>query len=256
MSQPKNIQAPMPVGSTWQSAYAEGLQSGRFVANVMCRKKATEGILNSSFWGLFFTRTFASNFDDTTPFSIVAADGKRVWTMGSAKAESFSLRITKAQQVGLQVVFVSPAPGSDADQTVTTYGNQIDTSPPMMGYDVTYTGFTGPVFGVELTYANNHQANTGGHNGSKYLSSWDAGPISSGFSVTTDVRTTSGDAFADGASIGIAMAGTTTTTTLTLDTIVSNNPNDRDVSLGQVYSTDQCLVLGDASNRPLTAAVA
>lgn len=247
MSQPRNLQSPVPVGSSYQTGFAEGLQSGRFVANIMVRKKATE-VLSTDFWAMFLARTFSANFDDTSAITLVAADGKRVWTMANAKAESFALRVVKPQAVGLSVVFVSPAPGTSTNQTVTAYSKQIDSSPLLMGHEVTYTGFTGPVFGTELTWANNHVPNTGGHDGLKYLSSWDAGPMSCGFSVTTDIRATGTySAFSDSAQVTMALAGAATRT-FTLNSIVSNNPNDREVGLGQVFQTQNCLVLGATSN--------
>lgn len=246
---PRNLVQGLPVGNTWGTNFAEGLKTSRWVGRIMVREKATE-VLALAFWNLFLSRTFSGGFDDTAAVSLVWATGRRTRTMANAKAEAFTLTMSKGAPIGLTAVFVAPAPASMADQTPTTYGNTFDNSPPLMFDKATFGGITGSVYGCEITYANNHQPN-GPLDATKVLSSWDAGLITCGCRLTFAEHLAASEPFADAANLTIALAGATTRN-LSLTAVTPNDPHDvPDSGVGQVYQTYNCIVQGSASVAPL-----
>jgi hypothetical protein len=118
-------------------------------------------------------------------------------------------------------------------------------------YDkVTIGGITGNIYGAEITYSNSHVPN-GPLDGTKSLSSWDAGVATAGATFTFDSRQTGSEPFADGATITVALAGATTNT-LSLTKVIPENPNDGHGDLSQAFVSYNCLVQGDSTNKPIT----
>lgn len=245
---PRNLIAGMPVGNTWPSAHAEGAQSGRAVAQIFLREKSLEAI-SATFWNLLMTRTFSGGFDDTGSFTLTLGSGRRKRVMSSAKFESATVGVSFGGQVGLTCVFVSPAPGVLTDETQSTYANQTDNSPPLMFDKATFGGITGPVHGFEFTFANNHQPNAP-LNGTKYLTSWDAGAMTCGARIVVPEHLAASEPFADEASISMSLAGAVTRL-FTFTNVVANTPKDVNVTPGQLFQTYDCLVKGNTTTPPL-----
>jgi hypothetical protein len=248
MDRPRNLQAPLPVGNTWTTNFAEGLQSTRFVAEMKVREKASE-ILAAAWWNRFLSRPFAGGFDDTATQTVIASNGKRLHTLANAKAEAFVLRIQPGMPIGLQAVFVAPGLPSHSAHVPTDYTNTIDDSPPLMADKASFGGISGGIFGAEITYANNHLPDAR-LVGTKTLSAWDAGVISCGAALTFDARTAAEYPFADGATLTIALVGAATRT-LSLTRVIPNNPDDAGSGTGQNFVTYNCLVQGTATTPPL-----
>lgn len=245
---PRNLIAGMPVGNSWASAHAEGARSGRVVAQMFLREKSTE-MLSATFWNLLMTRTFSAGFDDTGSFTLKAATGRRLRTLANAKFESVSVGVSFGGQVGLTCVFVSPAPASKADETQTTYAFELDNSPPLMFDKATFSGITGPVHGFEFTYANNHQPNAP-LNGTKFLTSWDAGPFTCAAKVTVPEHVAANEPFADEANLTMSLVGGVTRV-FSFTAVVPNTPDDVNITPGQLFQTYDCLVKGNATTPPL-----
>lgn len=245
---PRNLVTGLPIGNTWATNFAEGLQTGRFTVRFLARIKATE-VLSTTFWNYWLSRPFAGGFDDTAGLTIVHSTGRRTRTYANAKAESLVITVAKGAVVGITGVFVSPAPPTRGDVTPATYANQVDNSGPLMFDAVTFGGITGGVYGFELTYTNNHQPD-GPLDGTKYLSAYNAGGIACGASFTFPEHLAAQEPFADAANLTVTIAGGATRT-LSLTGVVANNPTDVDHDLGQIYQPYRCLVLGTASVAPL-----
>ncbi len=249
MNDARNLVAPMPVGNSWGTHWAEGLRTTRFTARVQCRTKPTE-VLALAFWDMFLKRTWTGGFDDTAALAIVASDGSRLHTLSNAKAEAFSLSFQLGQPVALSVVFVAPGLPVPTAHTPTDYSHTVDVAAPLMWDAVTFGGFTGSVYGAEITYANNHLPN-GPLNGTKNLVSYDAGVMTAGAKFTFAAQSPSAFPFADGAALTIAMGASPNTRTVSLTSVVPNNPDDRNVSPGQTYVSPSCLVQGSVTTPPL-----
>lgn len=244
---PRNLVAPTPVGNSWVTNHAEGLRTSRFVANIMVREKATE-VLAQGWWDRFLTRTWSGGFDDTPTTTIIASNAKKTFTLTNAKAESFVLTCALGMPIGLQVVFVAPSKPAKADVTPAAYA-PVDASPPLMFDKVTLGGITGNCYGFEITYANNHLPN-GPLNGTKSLSSWDAGVYTCGAKFTFDARAAASEPFADDANITISLAGAATRL-FSLTDVVPNDPDDANANVGQAFLTYNCLVKGNTTTPPL-----
>lgn len=251
MPSPRNLVAPAPVGNSWTTHFAEGLQTTRFTAAIECREKSTE-ILALAFWNMWLSRTFSGGFDDTATETIVASNGRRSYTLANAKAEAFTLTIVKGMAVGLSVVYVAPGVPTMANVTPAAYA-PVDGSPPLMFDRATFGGIAGNVYSAEVTYANNHLINAP-LDGSKNAASWDAGGMSCGASFTFDARAVGAEPFADGSTLTISLTNGTNTRVLTLDKVTPNNPRDVGADPGQSFVTYNCLVQGDATNQPLVVA--
>lgn len=246
---PRNLAAPLPVGNTWGTNFAEGLQSSRLVAQIDVREKATE-VLATAFWAHWLTRSWSGGFDDTAAVTLIASDSAQAATLANAKAEAFVLTARPGQQVGLQVVFLAPGKPSLGDHTATSYASTVDSSPPLMFDKVSVGGLdNGPVYGLELSYANNHRPNKP-LDGTKVVASWDAGVITCGLSLTMAAFRAAAVPFADGDALTIELAGAATRV-LTLESVIPNDPNNRGANLDQVYRTWNCLVQGGTTNPPL-----
>lgn len=248
----RGLVAPQGVGQSWATHHGESVQSTRFVGKCLVRRKATE-FLNTTWWDRFLTRTWSGGFDDTSTATIIAANGKRAYTLADAKAESFIITATKNAIVGIDVVFVAPALPTRAAHTPSDYTHQMDNTGPLMGHAVTTSGMGGNPYRVQLGFANNHQPN-GVMDGTGYLTSWDAGPPTASLAITFDAQ---GNAqpFADDASLTMALVGAATVT-FTCQKVVPDNPDDlEDVTPGQHYQTFQCLVKGTTTTKPVTYAV-
>lgn len=248
---PRNLAAPLPVGNTWGTNFAEGLKSSRLVVNFDVRESATE-VLAAAFWALWLSRSWSGGFDDTSVSEIVASDSGQTATLANAKAESFVLTCRPGQQVGLQGVFLAPGVPTLGDVTPSSYAHQVDSAAPLMFDKVTFGGIAnGPVYGFELSYANNHLPNKP-LDGTKVLSSWDAGVITCGAAFTFAAFRAAAAPFADGATPTVSLVGAVTRV-LTLKSVIPNDSLNRGANLGQVFRTWNCLVQGTASVAPLVA---
>lgn len=246
---PRNITPGMPTGSTWATHFAEGAQSSRIVMSFELREKMTES-LALAFWQRWTARTFTGGFDDTATSTVVVASGMKTRTFSNCKAESFVLTCAFGQPIGLQAVFLAPGKPSLADALVTDYSH-LDTSPPLMFDRLTVGGLTGNVYGIELSYTNNHQPDAP-LTGTKVLAGWDAGAMGVGFSVRVKEHATSGAPFSDGDTASLTLNGASGGSRLfTLTSLAANNPDDVDVNPGQIYQTYQALVMGSATTAPL-----
>lgn len=245
---PRNLAAPLPVGNSWGTNFAEGLKSSRLVVNFDVRESATE-VLATAFWALWLSRSWSGGFDDTSASAIVASDSGQAATLANAKAESFVLTCRPGQQVGLQGVFLAPGVPSLADATPAAYA-PVDASAPLMFDKVTFGGLAnGPVYGFELSYANNHLPNKP-LDGTKVLSSWDAGAMTCGVALTFAAFRAAATPFSDADDVTVSLVGATTRV-LTLQSVIPNDSNNRGANLGQVFRTWNCLVQGSATYPPL-----
>jgi|GEM_PF-6311474 hypothetical protein len=249
MPSPLNIQVPMPVGNTWGTSHAEGLQTTRFIANVLVRRKSTE-VLALSFWNQFQSRTWSSGFDDTSNVAIVASNSRKSFTLSNAKFESFVLTCAIGAAVGLSIAFVAPGKPAEANVTPAAY-EPFDAFAPLMFNDVSMGGVSGNWYRASLRGANNHLVNAP-FNGTKTAAAWDAGVMTAGLDLTVDTRSIGSEAFAQGASLSLQLAGAATRL-FTLGSVIVNNPTDQDseVTPAQVYKPLSATVNGTPTNPPL-----
>lgn len=249
MPNPDNLQTPLPVGNSFITNHGEGLKTTQFTCAFDVRVEATE-VLSMNFWNSFQSRTFSSGFDDTVGSTIIASDGRALWTLDNAKFESFILTVSKGAQIGLQAVFVAPGVPTPSSHVPAAYA-PVDAKAPLMFDAASFTGITGNCYGATITAANNHLPN-GPLDGTKYLSSWDAGVISCGVEFTFDARVSSGNApFAAGATIALVLAGDATRT-FTMKKVTMNNPRDANANVGQSFIPRSCIVEGDSTpTKPL-----
>lgn len=247
---PRNLQGAQPMANTWGTNLAEGLKTSRITVNFAVRAKATE-VLALSFWQNWMSRSWSGGFDDTTALALVAASGRRTFTIASAKAESFTLVVMPGRRIGLTGVFLAPAQPTRADQTPVSYANTFDNEPPLMFDAFSVSGVTGGLYGLEVTYSNNHLAN-GPLNGTKNLTSWDAGIMTCGAVFTVPDHLAAGEPFADAATISFTLTGTgPTTRTFSLTKCTADPINSIAAQPGQNYQRYATIVNGDASTAPL-----
>lgn len=246
---PRNLVSGEPVGNSWGTNLAEGVKTSRIVAQFMVRNTAAE-ILSTSFWDYFLTRSFSGGFDDTPALSIVGSTGKKTRTYSNCKAESLTLTWAFGAVVGLTAVFLCPGMPAKANVTPTDYSTNVNNSPLLMFDQVTIGGVTGSTYGGEIVLANNHKPN-GTQNGSKNLTSWDAGNITASLSLTVAEHSTTGEPVADGGTVTVALAGASTRT-LSLTGCTVNNPDDVDANPGQIFQNKQYIVQGSTSVQPVT----
>lgn len=247
---PRNLQTAIPVGSSWAASVSEGLQSTRIISNCMLRQDAANEYFTTAFWNLFFNRPFSSGFDDTVPFTLEIGDGLVKSTMAGCKAEAFTIAAVPGAVPTLSTVFLAPTLPVVAAQTVpSAYTNQLNQN-PMLNFDrVTVGGVTGKIYGVEVTFANNHLPDAS-LNGTKGMDGWDAGVFTA--AITLTLPSSVADPFADGATITVVVnGGTGKVLTLTLDGAWANNPKSKVVHVGQIFRRWTCVVTGDATNKPL-----
>lgn len=247
MSAPRNLQQGQPVGNTWATTKAEGLQSTRFTARIMCREATTE-MQALAFWNLFLSRTWGSGFDDTAASSIIAQSGANSYTLANAKAESFQLVIQKGAVVGLSVAFLAPGLATKAATTAAvSYTTLIDNSPLLMFDKVTFGGFSGSVYSATVNYSNNHLPNAP-LDGTKTVAAWEAGPITCSASFTVAEWSAASIPIADDSTLTIALNALRT---ITLKSVSPENPRDIGVNPGQVFQPLSCIVQGTSTVAPL-----
>ncbi len=240
----------MPTGHTWQTAYAQGLQSARFSCDFMVRTLATE-VLAQTFWDMWLARTFSGGFDDTSNLTLVSSDGTTLATSTNAKAEAFSLSWQKGQQIGLQGVFLAPAHPTMSSVTPNAY-NHFDGSAPLMFDQGNITGITGEIYGFELGFANNHVANAPlGASYGKGMKSWDAGVQTVTCRITVNKRANAVVPFTVGGSIALALTNGVVTRTLTLARVIPDDRLSQRTDPGAIFKTYNCLVLGSDTTAPL-----
>ncbi len=244
---PQNIQAPMPVGNSFQTHYGEGLQAARIMFTHNLRKTEASTL---AFWNMWLARTWASNFDQLTSYTLILADGALVTTYTNCKPESFVIAGAPGQQVGLQSVFVTHSTGTEGNQTVTDYSTVADATAPLMFDETSSTGFGADVYGFELRYANNHVMDAP-QNQSKRPQGFDAGPRTCSAKFIFKSFGTSRP-FSAGQSATLSIL-TTPQRVFTLESLVPQDPRGRQVSVGQVYKPVEFAVFGSTSNPPLRA---
>lgn len=244
---PRNLQQGQPVGNTWATTKGEGLQSSRFTARIMCREAAAE-VLSTTFWNLFLNRTFGGGFDDTGAVTIIAGSGRNDYTLASAKAESFQLVIQKGAVVGLSVAFLAPGVPTKAGTTAaTSYLYTVDNSPLLMFDKATFGGFAGSVYSGTINYSNNHLPNAP-LDGTKFVSAWEAGPITVSAAFTVQEWTAASTPITDDSTLTVALNATRT---LSLTKVTPENPRDIGVNPGQVFQSLNCIVQGTNAVAPL-----
>lgn len=247
ISSPRNIQQGNPVGNTWATTKGEGLQSSRFTARIMCREAAAE-MLNAAFWNMFLNRTFGGGFDDTATQTIIAGSGRNDYTLTNAKAESFQLVVQKGAVVGLSVAFLAPSIPTKAGTTAaTSYLYTVDNSPLLMFDKATFGGFAGSVYSGTINYSNNHLPNAP-LDGTKYVSAWEAGPITCSASFTVAEWTAASIPIPDDSTLTVALNATRT---ISLTKVTPENPRDLGVNPGQVFQALNCIVQGSNTTAPL-----
>jgi len=241
MSAPRNLQPGAPVGNTFATNIAEGLQSTRVDVQFMFRTKSTE-LLSLAFWNLWMSRTFGSGFDDTAANTIIGTSGQSTYTLANCKAESFSVSIRKGQEIGVRGTFLAPAlPTKAAANTATSYLNTVDSSGKMMFDQATISGFTGSVYGLDFAYSNNHLPNAP-LDGTKFVGYWEAGQMVASASATVAEIPYGTDPCADGTNVTVAIAGART---FSLTSMNANNERDLTVTPGQTFQPLNFIVLGN-----------
>ena len=250
ITNPRNIVTGQPLGNTWATNFAEGMQTTRFTFSVMLRNNTTEGMA-LAFWQRFLSRTWTSGFDDTTAFSGFLYSGRRKFTLANAKAESFTLTIQKGSPIGLSCVMVCPSIPTISDVTVADYTSTVDSAAPLMFDQCTFTGLGTNVYSIELTYANNHIPNAP-LNATKFAAAYDAGPVTAGISVTVSEET--GAAPIDAVTGATISLTSSVSRVFTLGQIVVNNTRDVGVNMGAVFKTFNGTILGGTSSQPITVA--
>lgn len=247
LNSPRNLVVPVPVSNTWATNFAEGLRSSRLVINYDFRNSTTE-CLDSVFWNWFFQRlAWSGGFDDTVPLTMTVNNSQNTYVLGSAKAESFTLAIKPGMQIGLQAVYACPLIPSKTDALQTGY-SPFNSTRPVMFNDVTFSGITGDIYGVEIGYSNNHLPRAP-LNGTNYMTAWDAGPITCNARFDFAARTTGNTPFADQTAITVGFVSSTRV--LTLTSAVPNITDDQTNDLGQVFTPWPCTILGSTTHPPL-----
>lgn len=258
-----------PVGNTFSTNYADGMQTSRFVARVMVRKTTSEA-LTADFIQKFLTRTVTDGVDDTTPFTIVASDGAALHTLTGAKPESFVLTVQKGAPVTLSIVFVSPfgptRSNGRAANIAAAYGNIVNNAKLLMYNDVTFFSAASPAglsagtqvndfYSVEITHSNNHIVNAP-LDGTLYAASFDAGVVKAGASFTTKAHNRGASdlvPFATESAIRARLkTGATSKIDFDLSVVVPETDDDGNANLGASYATWQCLVLGTSDGAGTT----
>ncbi len=246
---PRTLMVPPLVGRNWQWLYGEGVRITRVSAQILIRDKAGEA-LSDSFLNLFFTRTS----DDTTAVTLEWDDGVRKNTVTNAKGEFISLAVGKGDQLVWNVTFVAP--------TAPTFASRATFTPPdataMLTFaNLSISGVSQDVYALEFSLVNNHVLNapitdSAGANVGLGGQSHDAGIMQAGASFTFKALNP-GSPISDGGSVTITITGTAAKTrTFTLKSMVAQNPDDEVVSVGPVFRTIRYLVLGTATDAPIT----
>ncbi|RYG35088.1 hypothetical protein EON81_13715 [bacterium] len=249
---PRNIQAPLDIGSTWQSNYTEGIQGARVVASINMRR-STAGSSALAFWNLFTGRTFSGGQDDTSAFPLVVATGKKVRSWANCKAEAFTITLRKGQVVGVQTVFLCPGIAAVSDPIgMDDYGTQADTSSPLPFDAGIVTGIANGCYGLEIGFANNHMPDAP-LDGTKTIASWDAGPMTCTAAVTVKEYDADTPPIADGGAISLTLnLGGSDTRIFSLASFVPENPRDTDIApAAQILQTWRGTVFGTATVPPL-----
>lgn len=249
---PRAIQAPLDIGSTWQSNYGEGIQGARVMANVSLRQ-STVGASALAFWALFTGRTFAGGQDDTAAFPLVVSTGVKARSWTGVKAEAFTVTVRSGQVIGAQVVFLCPGIAAVADPIVLDdYGTQADGTAPLMFDAAGIGGVSGGCYGMEIGFANNHLPDAP-LNGTKAISSWDAGVMTCTAAVTVKEYDRDVPPITDGGALSLTLAlGGADTRVFSMTSFVPENPRDTDIApAAQILQTWRGSVLGTASTPPL-----
>jgi hypothetical protein len=247
ITDPRNIQQGMPVGNTWATAKGEGLQSSRFTARIMCREAAAE-MLHADFWALWHTRTWGTNFDQTSASTIIANSGANTYTLANAKADSYQIVVQKGAIVGLSISFLAPGhPTKAALSSVTSYLNTRDTTGLLMFDKAIFGGFSGDVYSATISYSNNHVPDAP-LDGTKLVSSWDAGPMTADATFTVKEWSGTSIPIADDSELTMALNAVRT---FTIKAATPENSRDISVTPGQTFQTLRCVCTGTASVAPL-----
>lgn len=241
---PRNLVAALPVSNTWVTAHGLGARTSRVVARMLLREKSTE-LLAATFWNLLMQRTWSAGFDDTTAFAMNVATGRRLRALTNCKFESANVVVAFGAPVALNCVFLCPGVATKSDQLAADYLNTFDNSPPLMFDKATFGGITGPVHQFEFTYSNNHLPN-GPLNGTKFLTSWDAGVRSAAVKLLVPEHVAASEPFADEGQISLSLVGGVTRV-FTFTSVVPNDPDDIALQPGQLFQEYNGLVKGNAA---------
>jgi hypothetical protein len=247
---PKNFIIPPVIGNYWQWNFAEGFQQPSVDLVFLCRDKGSLGslseVLSTTFLNYWLTRTSDAAHDTTAIGSGVAFwDGRSGFTLGGAKAESFTLSGAKGQllQFTGRFLFNSITP-LGAAPSFTAWDN----SAPLIGKNVTFDGnFANEAWNFGLSFANNHTPDMS-MDGTNLPTDNNAGLMTAGLNVTAQAALLT---FPDNnpvpgslTAINITITGANGTRVFTINNPINQTPNNRAVPLGRVMRQHSYVAIG------------
>lgn len=253
---PKNFIIPPTIGNYWQWNFAEGFQQPSVDLVLMCRDKGATGafaeVLSTTFLNYWFTRS-SDAAHDTTQISggVKFWNGRSGFTLGGAKAESFSLSASKGQVLQFTARFLF--------NSITTLGSAPsftawDNSAPLTGKNVTLTDSTGggsllanSVWNVGLSFANNSTPDMA-MDGTNLPADNNAGMQTAGLNLQVQAATTTvpdnNPAVSTPVTIGIVITGANGTRTFTLNNPINQTALNHEIPTGRVMRQHSYVCLG------------
>lgn len=253
---PMNWAIPAIIGNYWQYSYGVGLRQPAVDVTFAVRDKTGEA-LSSTLLGMFFTRS-ADGAHDTTAVSggIQFWNGRSGFTLGGAKAESFTMGCSKGDEirfsarfVGTSITPLGAAPG------VTAW----DSSRILRFKAVNFGGsLANIVWSFNLSFSNNHTPDLS-LNGSEFPADQNAGMQTAGFVISAQESDSATIEALDSSgpfSQTIVITGTGGNLTLTLNGLLNQTPNERDVRVPRIMRDYSFACLGGSGQTtpPITFA--
>jgi len=280
----RNIDVTGMIGTGYPYLYAEGVQTPTITMSIVPRASGDGCPFLESFLACFLTRSagiptapvwetplvIAVGATDPAPGSvsglnlatamanagIVFSDGETITCMFGVKAESVRISTAKGQDLMFDVTFVGTCYKQfrwTNDNAFITALNTLrftasDCIAPLRFQSVTVSGdFADKVFGINLSWSNNHTPNMG-LDGTVFPIAQNAGMPNAGLSLTLqaldsipgDLLTPSSFSFTV-LSIGIGSV------TFTMPKPVVYNPYDRSAPMGRVLRNYNYTLLGDCT---------
>jgi hypothetical protein len=251
LTAPDNWQVPPIIGNAYQWNYGVGLISPMVDVELVIRDITSEA-LSTAFLNYFTGRTSdVSNDTNELTSDIVFWDGRSGFTLGGAKAESFTISCSKGDDIRMAVRFV----GTSISSVGTSPTLDSWTIAPVLRFKAVTLGgaLANIAWAFSLSFSNNHTPNLA-LDGTQYPTAQNAGIPTASLDLTLQAADTPP---ATGTPIVITIAGSVLTRVITIENPLFGTENNRSVQAPRVMRQFSAICLGLAgrdgvgSNAPI-----
>jgi hypothetical protein len=236
---PVNWQAPQIMGNRWIFNKVQGLTQPLIEMNLALRDKSNEA-LSLTFLNYFMTRSNDVSFNTGyIPGGITFWDGVDSWLIENAKAESFTLQVSKGELISMTVRFVattmvstSPLVNTSMDDTNLLNFANCDFPTP--------SAYEGEVWTFSSSFTNNHRPKLA-LDMTRFPNAQNAGSPAAGAQIRVQGN------FGippDGQAMPFTIQGANVTRVFTITNPFCQNPDDRNTAAPEIMRNYSFLCTG------------